>query len=172
MGVNDDFFFYLDEGEVRTVLVKEAVDDQHPSICSLVKYVWSNTKNVDKPQRKEFDPKDIQSLLPSISILGMIYDNGIFKDANIRLFGTDLVSVYGELTGNMVSEYSNGSVATRSLDDCRLVVDTKKIVVGSSASLDEERNFIKLKKVLIPFFDDTEDKYKVTQIVSLIKFSS
>ncbi len=172
MGVSDKYFDGLKDGEVQHALDKEGMGDLHPFIAELINYIWKKADNQDRPKRKDIAPKEMQPLLPTISIFDIIYENGVFKDLQVRLQGTEVVAAYGEVTGSKISEYSIESVRVRMLDDCKLVVDTKEIIVGSASSLHEEKSFIKLVKVYIPLFDDAENKDKVTQIISLVKFSS
>lgn len=151
----------------RSVLDKGLLSNQEPPIQEIVNYVWSKSKNKDRPKRISIDPKDMQPLLPFISIMEVVYKNGNFNDIKVRLFGTELVNVYGEITGTYVSDYPEESVANRVLEDCKLAVDTKDIVVATTSSPTQDKVFLKLKKVLIPLFDDVTDSNKVSQILGL-----
>jgi hypothetical protein len=157
---------------VRTVLEQKNINDQHPSISKLIEYVWSKAKDRQRPKRSEFEPKEIQSILPFISIFEPIYENDEFVNAKIRLIGTELVIRYGEITGSKVLDYALKVIVGRAMADCKLVVDTKDIVVTGTSTLDQQQKYIKMRKVLIPFFDDELHQDKVTQIIILCAFSS
>ena len=172
MDENENYFSAIKEGDFRSVLENEQLPNQHPYIQMLVNYVREISEDVDRPTRKFFDPNKLRPLLPYICIYDVLYKDEDFYDAKLRLFGTELVNVYGEVTGLNVSQYPVEGVSNRVMADCELVIKTKKIVIGSVSSLDKEKNYIKLLKVLIPFFDHETDNNKITQIVSLIQFNS
>ncbi len=172
LSASDDYFDNIVEGEALEIFNPQFLDKQHPKIRDLITYFWGKSENKDRPKRKLLVPSEILPLIPCISILEPRYDGENLMDISIRLMGTEMVKVYGELTGKMVSDVMDYQVAKRIMDTCDLVIKSKSIVVGTVSSFDKEKSFLKLLKVKIPLFDDEHKPDRVTQIISLIVFSS
>jgi hypothetical protein len=169
---NGSYFDSVDHGETITVLNPDTLDELHPDIKNLIEYFWEKAEKKARPSRKDLVPSEILSLIPNLIILEPRYDGTNIMAIYIRLMGTEMVKAYGEQTGKMLSDLPSKKISKRVFDTCSLAVKTKEIVVGSVSSFDNEKEFLKLVKVKIPLFDDLYKPDKVTQIISLIIFST
>lgn len=165
------YFSRLPEGMQSYALDEQNVHAQHPMIAQLVLYFWAKSKNKKRISRNDFNPSENKSLLHNISILEPIYKNDQLAEIFVRLIGTGVVEFYGENTGKLVSSHANPVIRGRIETLFRKAFDTKKIIVGTSSSFDDEKTYIKLAVVYIPFFDDKDDPDRITQIMTYVDFS-
>ena len=160
----------LEDGEFVEVLDFNDFENLHPYIAAIIAYVHAQSKNKDRPKRKHINPAEIQPLLPYLAILETKYDGDVLKDVRVRLVGTELATLYGEVTDTLISDHPNEDASRRIMANAMLASTSKKIIVGSAERFDEEKNFVKVKSVVIPLFDDEGDPDKVTQLLCLVIF--
>ena len=160
----------LKDGEYVEVLDFNDFENLHPYIAAIIAYVHAQSKNKDRPKRKYVNPAEIQPLLPYLAILETVCEGDELKDVRVRLIGTELATIYGEVTGTLISEHTNEDVARRIMANAMFTYNSKKIAVGGAERFDEDKNFIKLKSALIPLFDDADDPDKVTQFLCMVVF--
>ena len=164
----EECFEEIIKGETLEVLNVDKLNQLHPYISEIITYFLSKARNDRRPKRNDLVPSEVVHLIPYIAILEPRYEGDELLDLNVRLMGTEMVKLYGENTGKMLSDFTNKTVSKRVFETCDLVVKNKSIVVGTVSSFDKDRSYLKILKTMIPLFDDEHNPDRVTQIISLI----
>lgn len=159
-----------DDNNYIEVLDEKNFEIQHPYIAAIITYMQTQSKIKDRPKRVDLNPAEIQPLLPYLAILEVKYEGDEFADLGIRLIGTELATLYGEVTDTLMSEHPNEFVKKRILKIAKLATESKQTVVSYAERFDEVKNFLKIRSVMIPLFDDDENPDKVTKIIGLVVF--
>lgn len=93
---------------------------------------WSGQRQSGRlPARSDISPEGFKRLLPTVSLIDVIEDNGR-RDYRLRLAGTGLYSVYGrEITGMRLADVYSSHIAEYWRQELDQVVEEAKPRVGS-----------------------------------------
>lgn len=126
-----------------------------PVVDRDLKYFEGCTGGTRMPRRADVKPGDLKSALPEIAMVEPIYDAaGVVVDVKGLLEGTRLDSLYGPMTGILISEYSNKVVGDRIIQACKYCVEVAKPIVVIADALSEQKDFLAITVLYVPMSED------------------
>lgn len=116
--------------------------------------IWDSPSASNKiMSRQDFTPRDLKGALGFIAILDLKVVNQKVIDAIVRLVGTQLTPVYGELTGKSINEME-AVVSKRVWDSVKKVFKTGKPVGRYSQVLSQKRPSLSMVSLFCPMASD------------------
>ncbi len=126
-----------------------------PVVDADIKYFEMKTGGDRMPQRSDLDPLDFKAALSEVGLLEPVYDAaGSLVDARVILLGSKLDSLYGSMTGQLISALPNQMIFVRILQACRHCVAIKKPVVVTADALSENKNYLTITVLYVPMSSD------------------
>lgn len=116
-------------------------------------------KRGDRPfnSRADVSPSKLGKILPRITILEPVYDEGgKVVDARYRLMGTEISTLYGEATGKLISEYHGEQVQSRVCRIANHCIESRKPALGLSKALSDGREYVDVSVLYFPLSEDGE----------------
>jgi len=113
----------------------------------------------DRPfnSRADVSPSRLSKYLPRITILEPVFDEeGQVVDARYRLMGTEISSLYGEATGQLISDYHGDQVLRRVCRISNHCIETRMPALGLSKALSDGREYVDVSVLYFPLSKDGE----------------
>ncbi|MBL4601403.1 MAG: hypothetical protein JKY84_01525 [Emcibacteraceae bacterium] len=127
--------------------------------------------------RSMIDPLKMKSLLPSIWMGDLIFDDDQkLVNVFVRLLGTNIANLYGELTNsNLMSDDGENSYQRnfagsyqRFLKSLDLLLETKQPVIVNADFVSNRKKYISSKGLLIPVCNNSS---KINMVIELLIFA-
>ena len=118
---------------------------------------WWRQINVEKrhlPSRKDFNPAAFKEALPNIAIFEPVLSNEELVNCKIVLIGTELTKVYGETTGELVTQTDNEYVVQTVLDSSRECILRREPLGITSKAVSKELPFMRSYALYCPLASD------------------
>ena len=131
---------------------------------------WWKQENEDKqhlPSRSDFNPVAFQEILPNIAIFEPIYSDEKLSDFITTLIGTKLTDVYGEVTGDLVSSFSNEYVVQTVFDTGKECLQRREPIGVTSKAASSELPFSRSYALYCPL---ATDHIHIDKLLVLVTF--
>lgn len=107
--------------------------------------------------RRDVSPAQLGKFLPRITILEPVFDDaGSVVDASYRLMGTEISTLYGEATGELISSYHGEMVQARVCEIANFCIQSKGPAIGLSKALSNGRQSVDVSVLYVPLSADGE----------------
>ncbi len=113
------------------------------------------------PSRKDFNPAAFQAILPNISLFEPIFENEDLINCKVLLMGTELTKVYGEGTGELLTDVNNDYVVQTVLNSMRECIRIRKPIGITSEAASEELPFMRSFALYCPLSTDNSHIDKI-----------
>ncbi|MCK0068088.1 PAS domain-containing protein [Kordiimonas laminariae] len=130
---------------------------------------YFNSKKLGRSfnQRRDLNPAELRSYLTYFMLLECEFTEGsagqVISEAHVRLMGTDVSAVYGDGTGQKLSDFHGVAALERFKRVTEYCIQERTITVARSAAFNRGRPNWDVTALYVPF-SDAEDK-NVTQIL-------
>lgn len=118
---------------------------------------WWKEKSKEKhhiPSRKDFNPVNFKSVLPSIAIFDPIFREGELVDLMPTLIGTGLTGVYGEATGKLISAFENEYLVQGLLGASRECLQKREPIGITAKAVSDKLPFMRSFALYCPLATD------------------
>jgi len=138
-----------------TVVDARQVRAKDKNIDQILSYVEEKTGGKRFAKRSDIQPSELKDLLPDICFFIPRYGNdGVLDDVDITLMGTNVVSFYGELTGQNVKSHPSPVIAERILACVSKTINNRRPTFAEAASLSPDQNYLAVKALYVPLSED------------------
>lgn len=128
----------------------------------LVNYFEAKTGGRRLARREDLDPVELSKYLPNIFLHDLIFDEqGSLCSVLVRLFGTNMVDFFGELTGRSMHREEGDDIKDtsqqpharmfRSMD---LMLQVRTPVIANVEQISQDRPFARMQSLRIPLSQD------------------
>lgn len=128
----------------------------------LLEYFDKKTGGNRLAKRSDLVPQELVEHLPNIFLHDIIYDeHNLLTGIKVRLFGTNIVEFYGELTGHTIWKNAESRIEEdfpqsheRAFRTVGLILEARAPIIAIAQEFERDRPYLKLVILRIPFSDD------------------
>lgn len=108
-------------------------------------------------RRRDVSPAALRTYLPRITLLEPVYDDDSqVVDARYRLMGTEISALYGEATGQLISDYHGDRIRDRVCRISNACIGSKGPMLGLSKALSGGHHYMDVSVLYFPLSEDGE----------------
>jgi hypothetical protein len=101
------------EQSLPPITVDESLSFVQPATIAALAYWKSKLGGRPMPSRADLDPREMRSFMPHIALVELRQTADGAQDYYMRLTGTSIEQVFGQLTGQLISEFLPPEIEAR-----------------------------------------------------------